>query len=170
MYSNIRVGYGIDVHKFSPIGEGDHIFLCGIKIPHNSKIIAHSDGDAALHALTDAMLGAASLGDIGEHFPSTDPQWKDKNSMHFLLHAHNLLHKAGYKLNNLDITIICQRPKVTPYKNAMRDKLSTALEIDKEAVSIKATTTDGLGFTGRKKGILATATVCCIKIADYTAA
>ncbi len=149
-----RVGKGFDVHAFEP---GDHVTLCGVKIPHSAKLKGHSDADAAWHALTDAILGAVALGDIGDHFPPSDPQWKDADSGLFLKHAQVLAEKAGYKLASCDITVICEAPKVKPHREAMRVRTAELLGLPLENISIKATTTEGLGFTGRKEGIAAEA-------------
>ncbi len=149
-----RVGKGFDVHAFEP---GDHVTLCGVKIPHTAKLKGHSDADAAWHALTDAILGAAALGDIGDHFPPSDPQWRDADSGIFLKHAQTLVEKAGYTLTSCDITVICEAPKVKPHREAMRVRTAELLGLPLEAVSVKATTTERLGFTGRGEGIAADA-------------
>jgi 2-C-methyl-D-erythritol 4-phosphate cytidylyltransferase/2-C-methyl-D-erythritol 2,4-cyclodiphosphate synthase len=149
-----RVGKGFDVHAFEP---GDHVTLCGVQIPHSAKLKGHSDADAAWHALTDAILGAVALGDIGDHFPPSDPQWKDADSGLFLKHAQVLAEKAGYKLASCDITVICEAPKVKPHRESMRVRTAELLGLPLDFVSIKATTTEGLGFTGRKEGIAAEA-------------
>lgn len=149
-----RVGKGFDVHAFEP---GDHVTLCGVKIPHTAKLKGHSDADAAWHALTDAILGAVALGDIGDHFPPSDPQWKDADSGLFLKHAQKLAEDAGYILASCDITVICEAPKVKPHREAMRARTAELLDLPLSAVSVKATTTEGLGFTGRREGIAAEA-------------
>jgi len=149
-----RVGKGFDVHGFEP---GDHVTLCGVKIPHTAKLQGHSDADAAWHALTDAILGAAALGDIGDHFPPSDPQWKNADSGIFLKHAQKLATDAGYTLTSCDITVICEAPKVKPHREAMRERTAELLGLSRDAVSVKATTTEGLGFTGRREGIAAEA-------------
>ncbi|MEZ6000591.1 bifunctional 2-C-methyl-D-erythritol 4-phosphate cytidylyltransferase/2-C-methyl-D-erythritol 2,4-cyclodiphosphate synthase [Hyphomonas sp.] len=149
-----RVGKGFDVHAFEP---GDHVTLCGVKIPHTAKLKGHSDADAAWHALTDAILGAVALGDIGDHFSPSDPQWKDADSSVFLKHAQLLAEEAGYALSSCDITIICEAPKVKPHREAMRVRTAELLGLSLEAVSVKATTTESLGFTGRREGIAAEA-------------
>lgn len=149
-----RVGKGFDVHAFEP---GDHVTLCGIEIPHTAKLKGHSDADAAWHALTDAILGAVALGDIGDHFPPSDPQWKDADSGLFLKHAQLLAEKAGYLLASCDITVICEAPKVKPHRETMRIRTAELLGLPLSAVSVKATTTEKLGFTGRKEGIAAEA-------------
>ncbi len=152
----IRVGKGFDVHGFEP---GDHVTLCGVKIPHTAKLEGHSDADAAWHALTDAILGAAALGDIGDHFPPSDNRWKNADSAIFLKAAQNLIEAAGYRLASLDITVICEVPKVKPHREAMRARTADLLGLALDAVSVKATTTEGLGFTGRREGLAAEAIV-----------
>lgn len=149
-----RVGSGFDVHRFGP---GDHLWLCGIKVPHTHGLIGHSDADVALHAATDAVLGAMALGDIGQHFPPSDPQWKGVSSDRFLRHAIEWAHRNGGKIINLDITIICEAPKIGPHREAMRARLAEITGLDISAVSVKATTTEGLGLTGRREGIAAQA-------------
>ncbi len=147
-------GMGFDVHRFGP---GDHVWLCGLKIPHDKAVVAHSDGDVALHALTDAILGAISAGDIGLHFPPTDAKWKNAASRDFLIHARNLVTGKNGLIAHIDLTIICERPKITPHRDAMRQSIANILGIDIDSVSVKATTTEGLGFTGRGEGIAAQA-------------
>ena len=149
-----RIGTGFDVHVFCP---GDHVMLGGVKITHDFGLEGHSDADAALHALTDALLGAIGDGDIGTHFPPTDAQWRDADSSAFLRHAASLVRHRDGDIANVDVTIICERPKITPHRAAMRTKIAAMLEIDEAAVSVKATTTEGLGFTGRREGIAAQA-------------
>ncbi len=155
---DVRCGTGFDVHAFE---EGDHVTLCGIKIPHSHGFKAHSDGDAGLHALTDALLGTIGAGDIGDHFPPSDPQWRGADSSIFLIHAVELVREHGGQVTNADVTIICERPKIGPYRAAMCAKMAELLGVERERVSVKATTSEGLGFTGRREGIsaLATATV-----------
>ncbi|QSX76397.1 2-C-methyl-D-erythritol 2,4-cyclodiphosphate synthase [Lysobacter arenosi] len=155
---NIRIGQGFDVHAF---GDGDHVMLGGVRVPHERGIVAHSDGDVVIHALCDAMLGALALGDIGQHFPPSDPQWKDADSRAFLRHCQTLIGERGWQLGNADITVICERPKVGPHAAAMRQLLAGDLGLAEDAVSIKATTTEKLGFTGRGEGIAAMA-VCLL--------
>ena len=155
---DIRIGHGFDVHAF---GDGDHVMLGGVRVPHAQGVLAHSDGDVVIHALCDAMLGALALGDIGRHFPPSDPQWKGADSRAFLRHCDALLRERGWKLGNADITVVCERPKVGPYADAMRALLAGDLGVDVDAVSIKATTTETLGFTGRGEGIAAHA-VCLL--------
>lgn len=154
--TQMRIGQGYDVHAF---GEGDHVVLGGVRVPHERGIVAHSDGDVVIHALCDAVLGALALGDIGRHFPPSDPRWKDCDSRHFLRHCAGLMRERGYALGNADVTVICERPKVGPHAEAMRANLAVDLGADLHAVSIKATTSERLGFTGRGEGIAAMAVV-----------
>ena len=149
-----RVGTGFDVHRWGP---GDAVWLCGVEIAHDQALIGHSDADAGLHALTDALLGAMGDGDIGDHFPPTDPQWKGASSDRFLSHAVERLHARGGRLVNVDVTLICERPKVKPHRQAMRERLARLLALPLDAVSVKATTSEGLGFTGRGEGLAAQA-------------
>lgn len=153
-----RIGQGFDVHAF---GQGDHIMLGGVRVPHSQGVEAHSDGDVVIHALCDAMLGALSLGDIGQHFPPSDMRWKDAASIDFLRHCQSLIAERGWRIGNCDITVICERPKVGPHAEAMRALLSAELGVGLDAVSIKATTTEKLGFTGRGEGIAAQA-ICLL--------
>jgi 2-C-methyl-D-erythritol 2,4-cyclodiphosphate synthase len=156
---DFRIGHGFDVHAF---GEGDHVMLGGVRVPHDRGVVAHSDGDVAVHALCDAMLGALALGDIGQHFPPSDPRWKDADSLDLLRHCNGLLRERGWQVGNADITIVCERPKVGPHVAAMRAALAAALGIGGDAVGVKATTTEALGFTGRGEGIAAHA-VCLLQ-------
>ena len=156
----VRIGTGFDVHAF---GDGDHVMLGGVRIPHSRGVLAHSDGDVVIHALCDAMLGALALGDIGKHFPPSDPQWKDADSRAFLRHCNALLRDRGWKLGNADVTVICERPKVGPHADAMRTLLAQDLGVDIDAISIKATTTETLGFTGRGEGIAAQAACLIVR-------
>lgn len=149
-----RMGSGFDVHAFEP---GDHVTLCGCHIPHTHKLKGHSDADVAWHALTDAILGALALGDIGDHFPPSDPQWKGADSKVFLAAAMNMAKARGYTLANCDLTIMCEAPKVKPHRDAMRQRTAEILDVDSGIVSVKATTTEKLGFTGRSEGIAAQA-------------
>ena len=158
-FPKIRIGQGIDVHAF---GMGDHVMLGGVRVPHDRGVEAHSDGDVVIHALCDAMLGALALGDIGRHFPPTDPQWKDADSRAFLRHCNGLLRAQGWQLGNADITVICERPRVGPHADAMRAVLASELECEMGALSIKATTSEKLGFTGRGEGIAAQAVVLVV--------
>ena len=157
-----RTGFGFDVHAFG--GEGP-VWLCGVPIPHPSGLAGHSDADVALHALTDALLGAAALGDIGAHFPPSDPQWKGAPSGLFLAHAARLIAEQGGIIDNVDVTIVCEAPKVGPHRDAMRDSLAALLRLDRGRISVKATTTERLGFTGRNEGIAAQA-VATIRMKD----
>lgn len=145
-----RMGTGYDVHQF---GKGDFVTLCGVRIPHTHGLIGHSDADIGWHALTDAILGAVALGDIGDHFPPTDPRWKDADSGQFLIYAQSLALQAGYQVSNVDITLICEAPKIKPHRLEMRQKTASLLDIPLDAVSVKATTTETLGFTGRCEGM-----------------
>ena len=149
-----RVGQGFDVHRFGP---GDRVTLCGIEIPHEAGLLGHSDADAGLHALTDAILGALGAGDIGQHFPPSDPQWRDAASGLFLEHAAGLVAARGGRVVHADITLICERPKIGPHRAAMTARVAELLGIAPERVSIKATTTEGLGLTGRREGLAAQA-------------
>lgn len=149
-----RVGQGFDAHRWGP---GTSVWLCGLEIPHDQTLIGHSDADAGLHALTDAILGAMGDGDIGDHFPPTDPQWKGAASDRFLIHAVERLTARGGRLVNVDVTLICERPKVKPHRQAMRERLAELLSLPIDAVSVKATTTEAMGFTGRGEGLAAQA-------------
>ena len=151
-----RVGMGFDAHRFGP---GQSVWLCGVEIAHGQGLVGHSDADAGLHALTDALLGALGEGDIGDHFPPTDPQWKGASSDRFLAHALGLLAARGGRIASADVTLICERPKVKPHRKAMRARVAEILQAPLEAVSVKATTTEGMGFTGREEGIAAQAVV-----------
>jgi 2-C-methyl-D-erythritol 4-phosphate cytidylyltransferase / 2-C-methyl-D-erythritol 2,4-cyclodiphosphate synthase len=152
--ADIRVGTGFDVHKFQP---GDHVVLCGVRVPHNHGLEGHSDADVGLHALTDAILGALADGDIGSHFPPSDAQWKGADSARFLRHAAALVAARGGIIANVDITILAERPKVGPHRDAMRARIAEILGIPVGRVGVKATTTEGLGFTGRREGMAAQA-------------
>ncbi|MFQ3665257.1 MAG: bifunctional 2-C-methyl-D-erythritol 4-phosphate cytidylyltransferase/2-C-methyl-D-erythritol 2,4-cyclodiphosphate synthase [Sphingomonadaceae bacterium] len=147
-------GTGFDVHRFGP---GDHLWLCGVKVPHTAGVIGHSDADVGLHALTDAILGALGEGDIGQHFPPSDPQWKGASSDRFLAHAAALVRAAGGTIDHVDVTIIAEAPKVGPHRAAMVARIGAILADHAPRVSVKATTTEGLGFTGRREGIAAQA-------------
>jgi 2-C-methyl-D-erythritol 4-phosphate cytidylyltransferase/2-C-methyl-D-erythritol 2,4-cyclodiphosphate synthase len=149
-----RLGTGFDVHAFE---DGDGVTLCGVTIPHSKKLAGHSDADVAWHALTDAILGAAALGDIGDHFPPSDPQWSGADSAVFLEHAVKIAADAGFELTSCDLTVICEAPKVKPHREAMRARTAEVTGLPISAVSVKATTTEGLGFTGRGEGIAAQA-------------
>jgi 2-C-methyl-D-erythritol 2,4-cyclodiphosphate synthase len=154
--TGMRIGQGFDVHAF---GEGDHVMLGGVRIPHEAGVIAHSDGDVVIHALCDAILGALALGDIGQHFPPSDARWKDADSRAFLRHCTALAAQRGWRVGNADITVVCERPKVGPHAAAMRQHLASDMGIDIDAVSVKATTSERLGFTGRGEGLAAQAVV-----------
>jgi 2-C-methyl-D-erythritol 4-phosphate cytidylyltransferase/2-C-methyl-D-erythritol 2,4-cyclodiphosphate synthase len=149
-----RVGQGFDVHRFGP---GDHVMLCGIRIPHTTGLLGHSDADVGLHALTDAILGALGAGDIGSHFPPSDARWRGAESALFLRHAADMVGARGGRIAHVDVTLICDQPKVGPHRAAMVARIADVLEIATERVSVKATTTEGLGFTGRGEGIAAQA-------------
>lgn len=150
--STVRVGTGYDVHRLVP---GEELWLCGVKIDHDKGLAGHSDADVAIHALVDAILGAIGAGDIGSHFPPSDPQWKGSSSDRFLVHAVQLAADAGYRIGNVDLTLICEAPKIGPHREAMRARLAELLGTGIAAVSVKATTTERLGFSGRGEGIAA---------------
>jgi 2-C-methyl-D-erythritol 4-phosphate cytidylyltransferase/2-C-methyl-D-erythritol 2,4-cyclodiphosphate synthase len=151
---DIRMGTGYDVHAF---GDGDHLMICGIRVPHTRGFLAHSDGDVGLHALVDAILGALADGDIGSHFPPSDPQWKGAASDKFLKYAVDRVTARGGRIANLEVTMICERPKIGPLRDAMREKISEISGVALSRVAVKATTSERLGFTGREEGIAATA-------------
>lgn len=155
-----RIGQGFDVHRLAP---GEELWLAGVRIPHDQGLVGHSDADVALHAITDAVLGAIGAGDIGTHFPPSDPQWKGARSGRFLEHALGLARAAGYAVGNVDLTLICEAPKIGPHRPAMRAELARLMGVDEPAVSIKATTTERLGFTGRGEGIAAQAIVMLLR-------
>jgi len=161
--TKIRIGQGFDVHAF---GEGDHVMLGGVRVPHGRGVLAHSDGDVVLHALCDAILGALALGDIGRHFPPTDPRWKGADSRAFLRHCDGLVRKRGWRVGNCDITVICERPKVGPHAQAICDCIAKDLGIAVDVVSLKATTTETLGFAGRGEGIAAQAVCLLVPLDD----
>jgi len=157
-YMQTRIGTGFDVHKFcEPKNDNNHIMLCAIAVPFEKSLEGHSDADVGIHALVDSLLGAAALGDIGEHFPPSDKKFKDANSSIFLEHTKSLLDRNNIKINNIDLTIICEKPKISVYKQDMVAKIAQILQIAPSCVSVKATTTEGLGFTGRGEGIAAQA-------------
>ena len=162
MSFNFRIGQGYDVHAFGP---GDHLMLGGVRMAHSHGVLAHSDGDVVLHALCDAMLGGLALGDIGVHFPPSDARWNGADSAQFVQHCDQLLRDRGWRVGNADITVICERPKVGPHALAMRERIAGLLAIELDAVSVKATTSEKLGFTGRSEGIAAQAAVLLGKIA-----
>lgn len=150
MMTGLRVGQGYDVHAFGP---GDHVMLGGVKIAHTSGVRAHSDGDVLLHALCDALLGAAALGDIGMHFPDTDPQWRGADSRSFLRHTRELLRREGFAVVNVDVTVLAEAPRLGKHREAMRTNISADLGIGNDQVNIKATTSEGMGFVGRQEGL-----------------
>ncbi len=151
-----RIGQGLDIHAF---GKGDHVMLCGVRIPHNRGLEAHSDGDVAIHALCDALLGAAAQGDIGQHFPPDEEQWRGADSSILLKKVSDLLAEQGWQVVNLDLTIACESPRIGPHVSAMRESLAGTLDTSADLVSVKATTTEKLGFCGRGEGIAALAVV-----------
>jgi 2-C-methyl-D-erythritol 4-phosphate cytidylyltransferase/2-C-methyl-D-erythritol 2,4-cyclodiphosphate synthase len=149
-----RVGQGFDAHRFGP---GDGVWLCGVRIAHDLTLIGHSDADAGLHALTDAILGAIGAGDIGDHFPPSDPQWKGAASDLFLRHAAGLVGAQGGRITGVDVTLVCEQPRIKPHREAMRARLAEILALPLDRISVKATTTEGMGFTGRSEGLAALA-------------
>lgn len=157
---DIRTGNGFDVHAFTA---GDHVILCGVRVPHNRALLGHSDADVAMHALTDAIYGALAEGDIGRHFPPSDPQWKGAASAVFLVHAVGLARQKGYAVSNADVTIICERPKIGPHASEMARELARITGTGADRISVKATTSERLGFTGREEGIAALATVTLVR-------
>lgn len=156
-----RIGCGYDVHK---LGEERKLILCGVEVPYEKGLLGHSDADVALHALMDALLGAAAMGDIGKHFPDTDERFKGADSMQLTLHVKNLLQEEGWQVNNVDVTIIAQRPKLAGYIAKMRANVAKVLDVAESVVNIKATTTEKLGFTGRGEGIAAEAVASIVKM------
>jgi 2-C-methyl-D-erythritol 2,4-cyclodiphosphate synthase len=152
----MRIGSGFDVHAFA---DGDHLMIGGVRVAHDRGVDAHSDGDVLLHALCDALLGALALGDIGRHFPPSDPQWQGADSRVFVRHCAQLVRGKGWRLGNADLTVICETPKVGPHALAIRESIAAILDVDPDLVSVKATTTERLGFTGRGEGIAAQAVV-----------
>jgi len=156
---DVRVGNGYDVHALVP---GDGVTLCGLRIDHDQALAGHSDADVALHALTDALLATCGAGDIGDHFPPTDPQWKDADSQIFLSHAAAIVEQAGGTIRNADVTLICEAPKIGPHRLAMRQRLAEILKLDVVRCSVKATTNERIGFIGRREGIAAIATVSVV--------
>ena len=157
---DVRMGNGYDVHAFC---EGDHVWLCGVKVPHSRGLLGHSDADVGMHALTDAIYGALAEGDIGRHFPPSDPQWKGAASHIFLSHAVGLAAERGYRLGNCDVTLVCERPKIGPHALAMQAELARIMGVEAGRVSVKATTSERLGFTGREEGIAALATAVLVR-------
>jgi 2-C-methyl-D-erythritol 4-phosphate cytidylyltransferase/2-C-methyl-D-erythritol 2,4-cyclodiphosphate synthase len=156
----VSVGNGIDAHRF---GEGDHVTLCGVRIPHEKGLLGHSDADAGWHALVDAILGALGEGDIGAHFPPSDPQWKGADSEKFLRHALQLADAAGAAISHVDVTLVCERPKIGPHRQAMRARTAAVLDLPIDRVSVKATTTERMGFLGREEGLAAYATATLLR-------
>ena len=157
---DIRLGNGFDVHAFTA---GDHVWLCGVKVAHDKALLGHSDADVGMHALTDAIYGAMAMGDIGRHFPPSDPQWKGAESHIFLRHAVETAAKMGFRIGNCDVTLICERPKIGPHAGAMQAALATIMGLEAGRISVKATTSERLGFTGREEGIAAIATATLIR-------
>lgn len=157
---DIRCGNGYDVHRFGP---GDHVWLCGVQIPHTRSLQGHSDADVGMHAVTDAVYGALGQGDIGQHFPPSDPQWKGAASRIFLEHAVALARSAGFSISNVDCTLVCEFPKIGPHQDAMKAVMAAYMGLDSDRISVKATTSEKLGFTGREEGIAALATVTLVK-------
>ena len=155
----VRLGNGYDVHKFGP---GDHVVLCGVKVPHDQGLVGHSDADVGMHAITDALYGALAAGDIGRHFPPSDPQWKGADSAVFLRHAVQMARDAGFEISNVDCTLVCEFPKIGPHADAMRAALADIMGLPVEDISVKATTSEKLGFTGRGEGIAALATAALV--------
>jgi len=155
-----RIGHGVDVHAFT---EGDHLMLGGVRVAHTCGVLAHSDGDVALHALCDAILGALALGDIGAHFPPSDPKWKNVDSRVLLRRCRALIAGHGWQVGNVDVTIICERPKIGPHALSMREAIAADLQVEIDQVSVKATTSEQLGFTGRGEGIAAQAVCALVK-------
>lgn len=156
---DIRLGNGFDVHRFGP---GDHVWLCGVKIPHGRSLQGHSDADVGMHAVTDAIYGALGRGDIGQHFPPSDPQWKGAASHIFLEHAVELAASLGFSINNVDCTLVCEYPKIGPHQPEMKSKMAGIMGLDPDRISVKATTSERLGFTGREEGIAAIATAALV--------
>ena len=157
---DIRRGNGFDVHAFGP---GEQVTLCGVEVPHSQGLVGHSDADVAMHTVTDAIYGALAKGDIGQHFPPSDPQWKGTESHIFLTHAVDMASQMGFKISNIDCTVICEFPKVGPHAAKMRAKMADIMGMDEDRVSVKATTSEKLGFTGRGEGIACIATAALVK-------
>lgn len=161
MMPQFRIGCGYDVHK---LVEDRKLIICGVEVPYEKGLLGHSDADVALHALMDALLGAAAMGDIGKHFPDTDERFKGADSMQLTVHVKKLLQEAGWQVNNVDVTIIAQRPKLAGYIAEMRTNVAKVLDVAESAVNVKATTTEKLGFTGRGEGIAAEAVASLVKM------
>ena len=157
---DIRLGNGFDVHAFGP---GDHVTLCGVKVPHSHGLMGHSDADVGMHSVTDAIYGALARGDIGQHFPPSDPQWKGAESHIFLTHAVDLARELGFDISNVDCTLICEFPKIGPHAAAMRNRMALIMGLEEDRVSVKATTSERLGFTGRGEGIACIATTALVR-------
>ncbi|MEP5630669.1 MAG: 2-C-methyl-D-erythritol 2,4-cyclodiphosphate synthase [Tateyamaria sp.] len=157
---DIRLGNGFDVHAFGP---GDHVTLCGVKVPHSNGLVGHSDADVGMHTVTDAIYGALAQGDIGQHFPPSDPQWKGAESHIFLRHAVELARDMGFTISNVDCTLICEFPKIGPHSEAMRNAMAEITGLETDRVSVKATTSERLGFTGRGEGIACIATAALVR-------
>ncbi|EIE48968.1 2-C-methyl-D-erythritol 4-phosphate cytidylyltransferase/ 2C-methyl-D-erythritol 2,4-cyclodiphosphate synthase [Citreicella sp. 357] len=157
---DIRLGNGYDVHRF---GAGDHVVLCGVKIPHGRGLQGHSDADVGMHAVTDALYGAMAMGDIGRHFPPSDLQWKGAASEIFLRHAVDLAARNGFAISNIDLTLVCEQPKIGPHAGAMTAEMARITGVAPDRISVKATTSERLGFTGREEGIAAIATATLVK-------
>ncbi len=155
----IRLGHGFDVHRLTPDRK---LILCGVDIPHELGLLGHSDADVATHAVCDSLLGALALGDIGKHFPDTDEKYKGISSILLLERVYNLIKTKGYEISNIDVTIAAQKPKLAPFIDKMRENIARACKCETDLISVKATTTEKLGFEGREEGISATA-VCCVK-------
>ena len=158
---DIRLGNGFDVHAF---GSGDHVTLCGVKVPHTHGLAGHSDADVSMHTVTDAIYGALAKGDIGQHFPPSDPQWKGAESHIFLTHAVELAKNMGFSISNVDCTLICEFPKIGPRSHEMRVEMARLMGMDLDRVSVKATTSERLGFTGRGEGIACIGTCTLVKL------
>ena len=156
----VRIGQGFDVHAFAP---GDHLMLGGVHIPWHRGVAAHSDGDVVLHALCDALLGALGLGDVGRHFPPGDPQWKGADSMDLLARVQAMVAAAGWRAGNVDLTLVCEAPRIAPHAAAMQQRIAKQLGIAAADVSVKATTTERLGFCGREEGVAALAAVLLVR-------
>ena len=157
----MRIGSGIDVHAFGP---GDFVMLGGVRVAHTQGVVAHSDGDVVLHALTDALLGAAGLGDIGQHFKDTDPRWKGADSKHFVRAVMDMLRARKLRVGNADVTVLAERPKLAPVRDDIRRQVAELLQVSVEHVNVKATTTEKLGFLGRSEGIAAQAVVLLLDV------